>query len=201
MFDRMSWQKYAWAVVGVIGIFALILFAMGHVPICECGYIKLMSGITQSSENSQHIADWYSFSHVIHGFGFYALFWFLGKRTRRNAPDGEEKTWSVGARLLFAVLVEIAWELFENSDFIINRYRAATISFDYYGDSIINAVSDVLFMMLGFHLASKLPIWATITLIIAMELFVGFMIRDNLALNIIMLLYPFQAIRNWQMGT
>ena len=197
----MSWQKYAWAVIGVIAIFALILFAMGRIPICACGYIKLWHGITQSSENSQHIADWYSFSHIIHGFGFYALFWFLGRWKRQNSPDGEKKNLPMGLRLLCAVLIEIAWEIFENSSFIINRYRASTISFDYFGDSIINAVSDVLFMALGFYLTSKLPMRTIIVLIIAMELFVGFMIRDNLALNIIMLLYPFEAIKNWQIGT
>lgn len=198
LYDRIASQKYTITIIGIIGIFALILFAMGRVPICECGYIKFWHGIVQSSENSQHIADWYSFSHIIHGFGFYALFWFLGKRVLRNSPNGEKTNWPMGLRLLLAVSIEVVWEIFENSSFIINRYRASTISLDYFGDSIINSVADVLFMTLGFYFASKLPVWSIIALTITMELFVGFMIRDNLLLNIIMLIYPLEAIKHWQ---
>ena len=132
--------------------------------------------------------DWYSFSHIINGFIFYWILWKVGGK------------WSVGLRLLLALFVETGWELFENTDFIINRYREVTISLDYYGDSIINSVFDVLFMIFGFYLARKLPVWATISLIILMELFVGYWIRDNLTLNIIMLIYPLDAILKWQAG-
>lgn len=172
-------------------VFAATLYFIGQVPICKCGYVKLWHSVVFSAENSQHLSDWYSFSHIIHGLVFFGIAWLISRRW---------KLFSLRAGFLIALLAEMAWEIFENTDFIINRYREVTISLDYYGDSIINSVFDVLFMILGFFLARKLPVWATILFIIAMEVFVGFYIRDNLTLNIIMLIYPFKAILNWQTG-
>jgi hypothetical protein len=172
--------------VAIVAITGLTLYMMGHPVICKCGYVKLWHGVPLSSENSQHISDWYTFSHIIHGFGFYGLMWLIGRR------------WPVGLRLVAATLLEASWEIFENTDFVINRYRAVTISLDYYGDSVLNSVCDVAAMVVGFFLAARLPVWATVVLVLLMEAFVGYWIRDNLLLNIIMLIYPLDAIKAWQ---
>jgi hypothetical protein len=186
--DRSFEKRYLALTAAVVAAAAVTLFLMGQVPICKCGYIKLWHGVVSSSENSQHIADWYSFSHVIHGFAFYGLLHLVARRQ------------PLGLRLAMAMLLEASWEIFENTDFTINRYRSVTISLDYYGDSVLNSVCDMLMMAIGFVAASRLPVWVTVALVVALETFVGYWIRDNLTLNIIMLIYPIEAIRAWQMG-
>jgi hypothetical protein len=172
----------------VVGAAASIELAMGLVPICKCGYVKFWHGIVVSSENSQHITDWYTFSHIVHGLGFYLLLWAVAHRL----PSG--------TRFVLAVLLEAAWEVFENTPFVINRYRAATISLDYYGDSVVNSMSDIASMMGGFWIARRAPLWLSIGLVIVLEVMLAVIIRDNLTLNILMLIHPFEVIKRWQLG-
>jgi len=173
---------------GIILLAAAYLLWIGREPICKCGYVKLWHGEVVSSENSQHISDWYTPSHVIHGFLFFGALWLVARRL------------SLGWRLAIATLIEAAWEIVENSDAVIERYRTVTISLDYYGDSVLNVVADILAMILGFWLASRLPVWATVALIILFEAATIWLIRDGLALNVLMLLYPLDSVAAWQAG-
>jgi len=172
----------------MIAATAVILLAMGRIPICECGYVRFWTPASDVAGSSQHIADWYTFSHIIHGFLFYWLLWSLFKQR------------SVGERALGAIFIEAAWEVAENSPWIIDRYREATIAIGYTGDSVLNSVFDVVWMLAGFFFAWRMPVWITVLTGIIFELLALWVIRDNLTLNVLMLVYPVDAIKVWQAG-
>ena len=176
------------ASIAIAAGMAVAMLALGREPWFAGGYIKLWHGAVKSAENSQHLTDWYTFTHLIHGFGFY---WVLSWVARRM---------SLGARFVTATLAEAAWEVFENTSFVIERYRTATISLDYYGDTVVNSLGDLVVEMAGFALAASAPVWVTIVTFVAIEVVLAFAVRDNLMLNILMLLRPIEAVKSWQSG-
>lgn len=173
---------------GAIAITALILYTMGQPLICKCGYVKFWQGVVASSENSQHIADWYTPSHVIHGILFFGLFSWLLPRA------------GLATRLGASLILECAWEIVENTDMVINRYRESTISLDYFGDSVLNSSADIAAMAVGFLLAARLPVWISILIVIGFETLTAWVIRDGLTLNVLMLVWPIDAVKAWQGG-
>ncbi|WP_312415118.1 DUF2585 domain-containing protein [Shinella sp.] len=175
-------------VAAFVAATAVILYTMGQPLICKCGYVKLWHGVVVSSENSQHLTDWYTPSHIIHGILFFGLFTLILRKA------------SINVRLTLALILECAWEIVENTDMVINRYREATIALDYFGDSVINSSADILAMVVGFFLASRLPVWASISIIIVFEAMTTWLIRDGLALNVLMLVWPLDAVKAWQGG-
>jgi hypothetical protein len=180
------------ATLVVAALAAAILLSMGRPPICACGTVKLWHGVVQSSENSQHLSDWYTPSHIIHGLLFYFFAWVLW--TRWKLFGGLPAKWA----LPIAVAFEAFWELLENSPMVIERYRSVTVSWGYTGDSVINSMADIGWMVLGFLLASRIPVWLSVVLALAFELFTLAMIRDNLTLNVLMLVWPIDGIAQWQ---
>lgn len=182
----MSTRKTAIVSFAVIAAAAFLLLAMGRNPICTCGAVDLWVGTRDSPRTSQMLADWYSLSHVVHGLLFYAALWLVLRR------------WPIGRRFLAALLIETGWEVIENTPFVIDRYRETTAALGYTGDSVVNSISDILMMCAGFLAARRLPVWASVLLLIALEAVPLFVIRDNLALNVWNLLAPNAAIQAWQ---
>ena len=179
-------MRAAAAAIVLLAATAALLFLMGRPPICTCGTVDLWVAEANSSKTSQMLSDWYSASHVVHGFLFYAGLWLFFRR------------WPLERRFLAALAIEVAWEVVENTPMIINRYREATAALGYTGDSILNTMSDIAMMALGFLLARRLPIWASIVVVLALELIPLLIIRDNLTLNVWMLLAPNEALKAWQ---
>jgi hypothetical protein len=186
--EQSSRSLWILAAAGAIVFQVVILLAMGHPPICTCGYIELWHGNASGPETSQHVTDWYTYTHVLHGIGFYFILWLIAPRM------------PFALRLALAVGLEAAWEVFENTPFVMERYRQSALARGYFGDSVINSVFDMLAAALGFVLTRVLPVWSIITLAVALELFLGYMIHDNLTLNIVQLIHPSEAVTRWQMG-
>ena len=185
--NRVGAKHWGW-ITGIAIVMASTLLWLGRTPICACGYVKLWHGEVMSSENSQHLLDWYTPSHVLHGLAFY-----LGLRyLLPHLP--------VGWRLVIAGIIEAGWEVVENTSWIIDRYRGETAALDYFGDSVINSIFDILAMLVGFWFAARAPVWLSVAVVIVLEAIVAAFVRDNLTLNIIMLIYPLDAIRDWQAG-
>jgi hypothetical protein len=185
----MTNRRAAIAALAILFVAAAVLLAMGRNPICTCGTIDLWVGARDSPKTSQMLADWYSLSHVVHGLLFYAALWLLARR------------WTPGARFIVALLIEASWEVIENTPFVIHRYRETTAALGYTGDSVINSLSDILMMVLGFILARRLPVWASVALLVVLEAIPLLVIRDNLTLNIWVLLAPNEAVQAWQAGS
>lgn len=185
-FDRFTIRHAALFALALVAMQALVLYSFGQPPICACGTVKLWEGSVLSSGNSQHLSDWYSFSHIIHGFIFYALLAYFTPKI------------PVRVRILIAFGVEIAWEIIENTPTIIQHYREQALAQGYTGDSIINSVSDTLMMAFGFLLTRKFPWYVILGLAIVLEGFTLYMIRDNLVLNLVNLVHAFPSIAAWQ---
>ena len=168
----------------LIVFMSIVLWYMGRVPWCACKTLVLWKGEAWSSHTSQHFLDPYSFSHVQHGIIFFFVLYLVKAHSRYQ--------------FWVAALLEIGWEILENSSFIINRYRSVTASLDYFGDSIANSVGDVLSCLLGFYIASKIPWRITVGLYIFVEILMLLTIRDCLTLNVLMLIWPIDAIKAWQ---
>jgi hypothetical protein len=186
--EQAPLSRYAAIAAGLLVLQALVLTGMGQPPICACGVVRLWAGTVSGPENSQQLTDWYSFSHIIHGIAFYLLFWLLFPR----AP--------LVLRFALAIGLEGAWEILENTPLIIERYRQTALAQGYFGDSVVNSLSDTLMAAGGFAFARLMPLWASGALVMALELYVGVTIRDNLTLNIIQLIHPNAAISHWQAG-
>ena len=186
-FLNRHWQIIA-AFLAVLLVTGGIELWLGRSLFGPDGKFGFWEGSIWSGENSQRLADPYSFSHIVHGVLFYALLW----RVARKLP--------VRQRLMLALILEASWEVLENSPLIINRYRAVTIALGYIGDSVLNSLSDILMMSLGFLFAWRMRPWVAVAAVVVMEAGCAYFIRDNLTFNVIMLVHPFDAIRDWQLA-
>jgi hypothetical protein len=179
-------NRVAIAALAIVAAAAAALLAMGRNLACTCDRVDLWVGVRDSPATSQMLADWYSLSHVSHGLLFYAVLWLVARR------------WPAGWRFVAALALESAWEVIENTPLVIDRYRATTAALGYTGDSVINSLSDIAMMALGFVAARKLPLWGAVILLLTLEIIPLIAIRDNLTLNIWTLLAPNPAVQAWQ---
>lgn len=183
--DRLDPRAVAIMIASLV-VLVVVFRLTGRLWWCKCGEFFLWSGDINTMHNSQHVIDPYSLSHILHGIIFYYGIMLIGSR------------WRLGWKLAAAILIETGWELLENSPIIINRYRAGTIAIGYEGDTVINSLSDVVMAMLGFLFARRFGWKASVTAFLASELFMLWWIRDNLTLNVLMILCPLPAVKAWQ---
>ena len=181
-------RRLRWSTVAVSMAMAIMLHLMGQPLWCKCGGLSPWSWDIWSSHNSQHLVDPYFFTHVLHGVVLCGLLYWLPRRV------------SESSRFLTAVILEAGWEILENCPMIIERYRAATISKDYFGDSIINSGGDLIACIIGYLLARQLGFRRSMVFFLLTELILLLTIRDSLLLNVLMLVWPIEAIKRWQMG-
>jgi hypothetical protein len=188
---KRHWPLWVWLLIaaGLMAVAACVELAMGRTLLSASGTVRWWVSDINSAEMSQQLADWYSITHILHGVLLYGLLHLIG-----------HGRWTLGFRLVLAAGLETGWEVLENSSFVIHRYREATIALGYCGDSVLNSMSDIVFCLLGFFLARMLPLWVTCLLVVGVEVGLACVIRDNLTLNIIMLIHPFAGIKHWQMG-
>ena len=178
----LPWFAIVLVLIGTV----VLLRSQGRLWLCSCDYLLLWSGDPWSSDNSQHLLDPYSFTHLLHGFLLCGLLALALPRL------------SVAWRLSLAVSIEAAWELIENSELVIRRYREETAALGYHGDTIVNSIGDILVCGLGFLLAQRLGVRRTFAVFVLTEVALAVSIRDNLTLNVVMLIYPIEAIKEWQ---
>ena len=186
MLQRSVLPYLATAIITLGGL--VWLWLAGRNLICPCGTVKLWDGWPAPGQSSQHLLDWYTLSHVIHGFLFFGLLWLVARRL------------SFGWRLAIATAIEVAWEIVENSAVVIEHYRSNTVSVDYNGDSVVNSLVDIMAMWLGFALARVFPVWLSVVVVIALEVIALRAVRDGLVLNVLSFVWPMEAIVEWQAG-
>lgn len=191
--NRHAWQvpdvrTFALAAVAILAVQALLLAAMGHPLICECGRIQFWHGAASGPGTSQHLTDWYTLTHVAHGFLLYLLLWAV-------APGAPFRI-----VLLTALGLEAGWEIVENTPVIMERYRQTALAAGYFGDSVVNSIVDTFAMAAGFWSARQVPAWFSVCLVLGLEILLAIGIKDNLTLNIIQLVHPIDAISAWQSG-
>jgi hypothetical protein len=179
-------KRWALGVPALLAIQGALLLAMGRPPICTCGIVKFWEGNVLSAEMSQHLFDWYTYSHIVHGLLFYGALRFVFPKS------------PVLPRLLIATGIEAAWEIAENTPWVIEAYRKQALAQGYVGDSMINSLSDTLSMIAGFAFARFAPVWASVVLALGLEAYAAYEIHDNLTLNVLNFIHPFDVITQWQ---
>jgi len=182
----VSLRRWILVSAGLLLLAIAVELLMGRRVISKSHRVTLWARVN-SPELSQQVADIYSFTHVIHGIGFYGLMRLMGRGK-----------WPVGLCLVMAMLIECSWEVLENTPFAIERYRRSALAAGYYGDTILNSMCDILSCAVGFAIAARFRAWVSVAIVMVIELTLLIVFRDNLTLNILNLIHPIKAIQEWQ---